>query len=202
MLSLVASVFGAPPFPGGIPRPRGVGQPWRICSVARYSSAVGAAHFSASFRPTDDEFQVSGGRCWKLLDPDIVYSLASLESSFVADSPDLCPARIMHRLASAAPRHRIVSFGITDRGSVGVWRSRGDMPWTRYPATAYKFRKRAGSLASRNCRRATVCRHELWVVPGIVASDAAFNNCRQRHSTLMASTSLNCCGSMPARDGS
>ena len=145
--------------------------------IARYSSGCWGGAFHGVF-PTDG--RRVPGEWWtllKLLDPDIVYSLASLEDSFVEElAREICPARIVH--IDPRERERLGPDRLIRDHEIGAASAYG------VPAAIWRGRDILQPPRFANVRdhwRPELSVEQLFVVmnfgsfPGIVASDAAFN---------------------------
>jgi hypothetical protein len=154
------------------------GTPAEIAQILRYGSSCWGGAFHGIF-PTDGR-QVPG-HWWtllKLLDADVVYSLAPLEEAFVEQlAREACPARLVQIDARErerlGPAHLIRDHDIGAASAYGV------------PAALWDRRDVLQSPRFVNVRdhwRAELSPEQLFVVlnfgslPGIVASDAAFND--------------------------
>jgi hypothetical protein len=151
--------------------------PGEIAQIVRFASGCWGGAFHAIF-PTDG--RKVPGHWWtllKLLDPDVIYSLTPLDDAFVQElRREICPARLIQIDARErerlGPGHLIRDHDIGAASAYGV------------PAAVWRRRDVVQPPRFANVRdhwRPDLSPDQLFVVmnfgsfPGLVASDAAFN---------------------------
>jgi hypothetical protein len=153
------------------------GTPSEITQIVRYASGCWGGAFHGIF-PTNG--QAVPGPWWtllKLLDPDVIYSLSPLEDPFVEElTREICPARLVQ--IDARERDRLGAGHLIRDHDIGAASAYG------VPAAIWRKRDALQPPRFANVRdhwRPELAGDQLFVVmnfgsfPGIVASDAAFN---------------------------
>ncbi len=143
----------------------------------RYASGCWGGAFHGIFPTNGREVPGAWWTLLKLLDPDVVYSLTPLEDSFVQElGREVCPARLVQ--IDARERERLGPGHLIRDNDIGAASAYG------VPAAVWRRRDVLRPPRFANVRdhwRPELSPEQLFVVmnfgsfPGVVASDAAFN---------------------------
>lgn len=151
--------------------------PAEIAQIVRHSSSCWGGAYHGIFPTNGREVPGQWSTLLKLLDPDVIYSLAPLDETFVLElARTICPARIIQ--IDARERERLGAGHLVQGHDIGAASVYG------VPAVVWHGRDVVQPPRFANLRdhwRAELSPEELFAVlnfgsfPGTVASDAAFS---------------------------